>query len=141
MQREGPPVQGEDLPSEESPDEAAKLRSEWEAAQHLRPKARGDCVKGPRPCPWYSCWFHLGLDVDAKTGRAQLRIAPDDLFTVAHTCSLDLADKGDVTLEFIGRLLGVTKERIRQVESLGLRHMRRTADRTGVLDDAKGEDQ
>ncbi len=30
----------------------------------VRPKTRGECASGPRPCPWVSCRHHLYLDVD-----------------------------------------------------------------------------
>src|ERR1019366_2346037 len=29
-----------------------------------RPKTRGDCVDGPRPCPWAGCRQHLYLEVN-----------------------------------------------------------------------------
>ena len=37
-----------------------------------------------------------------------------------ETCSLDVADKGGITLEEVGEILNLTRERIRQVEVRGL---------------------
>ena len=34
-----------------------------------------------------------------------------------HTCVLDVADEGDATLESVGDILGVSRERIRQIEA------------------------
>lgn len=94
-----------------------------------RPRTRGDCVGGPRPCPWYGCRHHLGLEVGAG-GAVRLAIDPDDLDTAPETCSLDVADRvarGDeVTLDEVGQLLGgVTRERVRQIEAAGLRKLQR----------------
>jgi DNA-directed RNA polymerase sigma subunit (sigma70/sigma32) len=38
-----------------------------------------------------------------------------------ETCVLDIADNGGLTLEEIGELVGVTRERIRQIEELALK--------------------
>jgi DNA-directed RNA polymerase sigma subunit (sigma70/sigma32) len=37
-----------------------------------------------------------------------------------HTCALDVADRGGITLEEIGEVMNLTRERIRQVEVRGL---------------------
>ena len=37
-----------------------------------------------------------------------------------ETCSLDVADRGGITLEEVGEILNLTRERIRQVEVRGL---------------------
>jgi DNA-directed RNA polymerase sigma subunit (sigma70/sigma32) len=39
---------------------------------------------------------------------------------MAETCSLDVADRGGITLEEVGAILNLTRERIRQVEVRGL---------------------
>lgn len=78
-----------------------------------RPRQRGDCVDGPRPCPWIGCRHHLGAEV-SKAGTLKLR-------EVTETCSLDVADRGGATLEQIGVILGVTREMVRQVEGKAMR--------------------
>jgi DNA-directed RNA polymerase sigma subunit (sigma70/sigma32) len=46
-----------------------------------------------------------------------------------ETCALDVADRGGITLEEVGEILNLTRERIRQVEVRGLTKMReQTAD-------------
>jgi hypothetical protein len=107
-----------------------------------RPRTRGECLNHqihPRPCPWVACKFHLGLNVradgslelpggdvlklDATLEEAEAFSEAAANFTISlkHTCALDVADRQDVTLQFIGAAVGVTKERIRQIESRALR--------------------
>jgi hypothetical protein len=94
---------------------AALVTPEVAAQLADRPRTRGDCADGPRPCPWAACRHHLALDVNPETGS--MRVVPDP----AETCSLDVADRGGVTLEEIGQLTNLTRERIRQIEHRGLR--------------------
>lgn len=62
-----------------------------------RPKKRGDCKDGPRPCPWASCRYHLQVDVVAHSSgskRVILRSDPDTWTESTQTCALDMADQG-----------------------------------------------
>lgn len=92
---------------------------EGEADATPRPRVRGDCVGGPRPCPWVGCRHHLLLEVHPKTGRIVLNAgieAIDDLSLLRESCSLDVADRGEHTLDEIGILLGgISRERVRQI--------------------------
>lgn len=85
-----------------------------------RPRTRGDCVDGPRPCPYLGCKYHLALDV-SPAGSLFDNFPNRDLDELEETCALDVADRGGVTLERIGELLNVTRERIRQIEARVLR--------------------
>lgn len=93
-----------------------------------RPRTRADCGPGGcnevRPCPFVSCRAHLALDVRGRTVVMPREI--DDLCSMRDTCALDVADRGEATLEEIGELLGigVSRERARQIEDAALRHMR-----------------
>ena len=42
---------------------------------------------------------------------------------MAETCALDVAEKGGITLEDVGEILNLTRERVRQVEMDGLTKM------------------
>jgi hypothetical protein len=80
-----------------------------------RPATRGDCQYGIRPCPYVACRFHLYLDI-APSGGITLNfpdLEPDEL---VETCALDVADEGGATLEVVGELMNVTRERTRQIE-------------------------
>jgi DNA-directed RNA polymerase sigma subunit (sigma70/sigma32) len=41
-----------------------------------------------------------------------------------ETCALDVADRGGITLEEVGEILNLTRERIRQVEVFGLEKLK-----------------
>ncbi len=85
-----------------------------------RPQTRSDCAGGQRPCPWVSCKHHLYLDVNQETGSIKLNFPDLDIAEMKDTCSLDVADRGGITLEEVGEILNLTRERIRQVEVRGL---------------------
>lgn len=101
--------------------EANALRA---ALDHLRPRDREQCKEGPRPCPYVSCKFHLYLDVHPETGSIKLNFPDLEVWEMAETCALDVADRGGTTLEEVGEILNLTRERIRQVEVLGLEKLR-----------------
>ncbi len=86
----------------------------------MRPKTRGDCVGGERPCPFAGCRYHLFLDVHPRTGSIKLNFPDLELEELAETCALDVADREGTTLEKVGAILNVTRERIRQIENKAL---------------------
>lgn len=100
---------------------AALLDAETLAELADRPRTRGDCADGPRPCPWASCRHSLMLDV-TPAGSIKL-LHPDG--GAAESCALDVADRGEHTLDVVGQLLNVTRERTRQIEIVALRRLRR----------------
>lgn len=75
------------------------------------PQTRGDCLPGgsnaARPCRWITCKWYLP------------RMSPSPKFT----CALDVADLGGMTLEDVGELMGVTRERVRQIEEKASRRI------------------
>lgn len=85
-----------------------------------RPMTRLDCQSMPRPCPFVSCEHHLYLDVNPESGAIKLNFPHLEVWEMAETCSLDVADRGGITLEEVGAILNLTRERIRQVEVRGL---------------------
>lgn len=112
-------------------DDAPVTAEELADVERLRPRTRGDCQAGPRPCPWYGCRFHLGLDL--KSSGAPIAA---DLDAVPESCALDVADRGPVTLEEVATLLpalegsaagtvGLSRERVRQIELQALEKVRK----------------
>ncbi len=85
-----------------------------------RPQTRGECRGEQRPCPWVACKFHLYLDVNPETGSIKLNFPDLEPWELPHTCSLDVAERGGITLEEVGEIMNLTRERIRQVEVRGL---------------------
>ncbi len=112
-------------------DEKVRVRLALLRPEGPRPKTRGDCLAGgpnaARPCRWITCQWYL----------------PRMTLNPKHTCALDVADQGGVTLEEVGDLMGITRERIRQIEFMASRKiakMDRNAINRGKLRDlAEGD--
>ena len=101
---------------------------------YQRPRTREACTGGIRPCPYVSCKHHLFLDVNPETGSIKLNFPDLEVWEMAETCALDVADRGGITLEEVGEILNLTRERIRQVEVKGLQKLRETASGLGLQD-------
>jgi len=102
------------------PCEQELLRS----VEENRPRTRADCINGPRPCLFVSCKHNLYLDVNPETGSIKLNFPDKEIWELEHTCALDVAEKGGITLEEVGEIMNLTRERIRQVETRGLAKLR-----------------
>jgi len=89
-----------------------------------RPRTREDCRDAPRPCPWVACKHHLYLDINPRTGSIKINFPDLEPWELAQTCALDVADGGGLTLEEIGLITNLTRERVRQVEVRGLLTLR-----------------
>ncbi len=76
------------------------------------PSSRADCLNGPRPCRSTTCRHHLT--------QGEREPLPD----AADSCSLDVADRGDHSLDAIGRQLGIGRERVHQIEERALERCR-----------------
>lgn len=120
-----------------------------------RPRTRGECIDGPRPCPHVSCRYHLVVEVTPAgsvtvhgrlgatlTEKAKGGVVDDFVEQAAQvvaeyqgdTCALDVADRGEATLETIAVAFHLTRERVRQVETKGMRRAALLAIRRGVSD-------
>jgi hypothetical protein len=89
-----------------------------------RPTQRSECKDGPRPCPWVACKHHLYLDINPRTGSIKINFPDLEPWELQQTCALDVADNGGLTLEEIGLITNLTRERVRQVEVRGLLTLR-----------------
>jgi hypothetical protein len=99
-----------------------------------KPRQRAECVSGERPCPFVSCKHHLYLDVSAKTGAIKLNFPDLEVWEMTETCALDVADRGGTTLEEVGAIMNLTRERIRQVEVKGLAKLEALKDMMALRD-------
>ena len=99
-----------------------------------KPVTRADCGAGERPCPFVSCKHHLYLDVSARTGAIKLNFPDLEVWEMVETCALDVADRGGTTLEEVGAIMNLTRERIRQVEVKGLAKLEALKDMGGLRD-------
>ena len=85
-----------------------------------RPRTRMECKEEMRPCPWVACKHHLYLDINPETGSIKINFPDLEPWELQHTCALDVAERGGITLEEVGEIMNLTRERIRQVEVRGL---------------------
>src|SRR5437868_275909 len=108
------------LSGDTDPEEAELLK----VIDSQRPKTRADCMNGPRPCLFVSCKHNLYLDVNPETGSIKLNFPDKEIWELPYTCALDVAEKGGITLEEVGEIMNLTRERIRQVETRGLTKLR-----------------
>lgn len=100
----------------------------------VKPKTRAECTNGERPCPFVSCKHHLYLDVSARTGAIKLNFPDLEVWEMNETCALDVADRGGTTLEEVGAIMNLTRERIRQVEVKGLAKLQALKDMESLRD-------
>jgi len=91
-----------------------------DSMDYRRPETRADCREGIRPCPFVACKHHLYLDVNPVTGSIKINFPDIEVWEMKETCALDIAERGGITLEDVGAIMNLTRERIRQVEMTGL---------------------
>lgn len=95
--------------------------------QRERPWLRAECVDAPRPCPWVGCRHHLAIDVNAKNGAIKYNFPDIEVEAMRESCTLDVAARGGVSLEDVGEIMNLTRERVRQVEDDALAKIARHA--------------
>ena len=100
----------------------------------VKPTTRAECIGSERPCPFVSCKHHLYLDVSARTGAIKLNFPDLEVWEMNETCALDVADRGGTTLEEVGAIMNLTRERIRQVEVKGLAKLQALKDMNALRD-------
>ncbi len=87
---------------------------------YWRPTSRSECKDMERPCPFVSCKYHLYIDVHPVRGSIKLNFPDLEVWEMSETCALDIADRSGITLEEVGEIMNLTRERVRQVETAGL---------------------
>jgi len=101
---------------------------------YWKPRMRSECVGSERPCPYVSCKYHLYLDVSPRTGAIKLNFPDLEVWEMNETCALDVADRGGTTLEDVGAIMNLTRERIRQVEVRALAKLEALKDMMALRD-------
>jgi hypothetical protein len=101
---------------------------------YYKPKSRAECAEGPRPCPYVSCKHHLFIDVSPRTGAIKLNFPDLEVWELDESCALDVADRGGTTLEDVGAIMNLTRERIRQVEVKALAKLEALRDMSFLRD-------
>jgi hypothetical protein len=95
-------------------------REQFPEMDYWRPETRGDCMEMERPCPFVACKYHLYIDVHPVRGSIKINFPDVDVWEMTDTCALDIADRGGITLEEVGQIMNLTRERVRQLETQGL---------------------
>jgi len=96
------------------------------------PQDRTDCLDGIRPCPYVTCRFNLYLDV-TPGGSILLNYPGLEVWEVENgLCALDHAAEGKMNLGEIGRRFNLTRERIRQIETIAKGKLRDNLDESGL---------
>lgn len=95
---------------------------------YWKPRTRAECADGPRPCPFISCKHHLYIDVSPRTGAIKVNFPDLEVWELSESCALDVADRGGTTLEDVGAIMNLTRERIRQVEVKALAKLEALSD-------------
>jgi hypothetical protein len=101
---------------------------------YYKPRTRAECADGPRPCPYVSCKHHLYIDVSPRTGAIKLNFPDIEVWDMGESCALDVADRGGTTLEDVGAIMNLTRERIRQVEVKALAKLEALRDMMALRD-------
>jgi hypothetical protein len=101
---------------------------------YWKPRTRAECADAPRPCPYVSCKHHLFIDVSPRTGAIKLNFPDLEVWDMAESCALDVADRGGTTLEDVGAIMNLTRERIRQVEVKALAKLEALRDMMALRD-------
>ena len=95
-------------------------RMMYPETDYWKPSTRADCADMERPCPFVSCKYHLYIDVHPVRGSIKINFPDLEVWEMQDTCALDIADRGGITLEEVGEIMNLTRERVRQVETQGL---------------------
>jgi len=99
-----------------------------------RPASRKECQAMPRPCPFVSCRYHLYMDVSPTTGSIKLNFPDLEVWDLGESCALDVADREGATVEEVGTVMNLTRERIRQLEVNALAKIEALADTAHLRD-------
>lgn len=103
-------------------------REAFPEEDYWKPTTRAECKDTERPCPFVSCKYHLYIDVHPVRGSIKINFPDIDVWEMTESCALDVADRAGITLEEVGEIMNLTRERVRQVETAGLAKLQAIVD-------------
>lgn len=110
--------------------ERLRVLGQDQVEPYERPSTRKECPE-QRPCPFVGCRHNLHLDA-MDSGSIKFNYPGQEVGAIKGNCVLDLADAGTMTLEQVGLLLGITRERVRQIEIRALEKLYDAAREAGI---------
>lgn len=88
-----------------------------------RPRTRGDCEWGIRPCPYVGCQYHLYLDMGRAGRSIKYNFPGAEPWDMQQSCALDIANasahKG-LKLELVGRVMNLTRQAVDLIQNKAL---------------------
>ena len=97
-------------------------------SKDARPLVWGDCQPGgsneSRPCPWVTCRYHLWSSQRMAGGRGTFTVKGPPPWEMSETCALDVAEKGGLELDTVGALLGLSMQRVHQLQEGAMAKMK-----------------
>ncbi len=72
--------------------------------------------------------------MSARTGAIKLNFPDLEVWEMTESCALDVADRAGTTLEEVGAIMNLTRERVRQVEVNGLAKLQALDDMFALRD-------
>lgn len=117
-----------------------RLPLTWGDCQRNIPVVVDEKGNRRRMCPHVGCRHHLFLDV-LENGNIRVAFRDRDPDEIPVACSLDfVADGVARKLDEVGHVLGLTRERVRQIEESARRKYRRALYLAGIGADGDAED-
>jgi len=108
---------------------------EYDNAEYWRPKNFKDCQKIRGACPYVGCRYHLFLDYK-KSGSIEFNFWGEKPSDLKCTCALKFAGSGEHALSAVGKVMGLTRERVRQIEKIAINKLVKRLVALGVIDKA-----
>lgn len=89
----------------------------------------GACRRADGQCDVKLCRWSLLTSRPGRQGGHKSGVVQRRLPVLHETCVLDAADRGGMSLDEIGERLGLTRERVRQIEVAAIAKLKRAAER------------
>ena len=77
-----------------------------------------------RPCLFVACRHSLYLEVNQSNGSIKLNFPDLEPGELTESCALDVTLLGGITLDAVGNLMNLSRERIRQLEAPALKKLK-----------------
>ena len=101
-------------------------------ARPPRPRTWAECGPFINACPFVGCRHHNFLDVNPVSGTITMNHPHREPLDLERPCSLAVAMGGPLTLDEVGEILNLTRERIRQIEIVAQIQLKRRVLRFGL---------